>query len=75
MRLHTELLCKDPGFESGFITKHYNKHYIFPSNLIGLVVSVSTSHAVGGLRCGWFIPETIIKMVQTAPLLGTQALG
>ena len=35
----------------------------------GLVVSVSTSHAVGRR----FIPKTFIKTVQTASLLGMQA--
>ena len=38
----------------------------------GLVVSVSASHAVGSHH-GWVIPK-IIKIVQTASLLGTQRL-
>ena len=43
---------------------------------VALVVSMSASHAVGG----WFTAQpgqvkTIIKMVQTASLHGTHALG
>ena len=47
----------------------------FSSGNTGLVVSMSASHAVGhGSRHGLITPKTIIKMLQTAFLLGTQAL-
>ena len=42
----------------------------------GIIVSLPASHAVGhGFVSRWVIPKTIIKMVQTASLLGMQALG
>ena len=42
---------------------------------VGLVVSVSTSHAVGrDFAPGYVISKIIIKMVQTASLLGTHML-
>ena len=43
----------------------------------GLVVSVAASYVVGRGFAPWLghIPKTIIKMVQTASLLGTQAFG
>ena len=43
-----------------------------------LVVSVSASNAaatVEGLRPGMITPKTLIKLVQTALLIGTQPLG
>ena len=37
---------------------------------VGLVVSVSDSHAVGrGFAPGWVIPKTIIHIVQTDPYM------
>ena len=41
-----------------------------------LVVSVSASQCLGpGFTSCWVIPRTVIEIVQTAPLLGMQALG
>ena len=40
------------------------------------MINMSASHAVGlGFRLSWVTPKTIIKMLQTASLLGMQVLG